>query len=409
MSDLSVKKSTIIEIALIRALVVVFQLVFLKVYSNYASAHELGIYYFLLTASYSLNAFLLVPLDYFQQSQLYGLKNDGFSLRSYWPINVFVIKLSLILLIFGNIICYLAEPQYCSTITIITLFSVSTYAVTLLRGVINNLEHRRAATYCLLLEYTLKIAFFYLYIQFYKPSSLLILGSLLSASIVSFFILLILFVKLTEYKFTAIKEFELANVFVFSYPISISAVINWIQTQSYSLILVPLGLAEVVGIYATVANVGQGGMNAYSTIFAQIFVPNIYKSKGSYIKVYLRNALLSVMFVLVCSALFSPTIITFLTKSEFAKYALVILFGVACEAGNFLIAALTIYLTLHNITKATLKMSVVGLITFLITFSLLYTLKFVSVYTIGIPMVATQMVIAIGLYITAQRAIKLKA
>jgi O-antigen/teichoic acid export membrane protein len=405
MSELSVKKSTIIEVAVIRALVVVFQLVFLKIYSNNTSADELGVYYFLLTASYSLNAFLLIPLDYYQQSQLYHLKAEEKSLRSFYPINQFVAKLTGSLLVLGNIICYFINPQYCYAITLITMFAISTYGVTLFRGIINNLEHRRAAIYCLLIEYVLKIVFFLIIIQFHKPSSLVILGSLLSASLVSFLVLFILVIRLTEFKFESIKPIHLKDVFKFSYPISISAVINWIQTQSYSLILVPLGLPEVVGIYATVANVGQGGMNAYSTIFAQIFVPNLYKSKGKYIGVYLRNAVLSIIFVLLVSALFSKTIITLLTKPEFAMYAMVILFGIACEAGNFLSGALTIYLTLHNVTKATLTMSFVGLITFVVCFSLLYVFHFISVFTIGIPMVITQIVIAAGLFIISRNKI----
>jgi O-antigen/teichoic acid export membrane protein len=403
MSDTSLKRSTMIEVSVIRALVVVFQLVFLKIYSNYTSAYELGIYYFLLTASYSVNAFLLVPLDYFQQSQLYVLKNANFSLSSFYPINLFAGKLILGLLIVGNLVCLIVNPQYCYTLNLIILFAISTYAVTLLRGIINNLEHRRKAIYCLLLEYVLKIGFFLLYIHFFKPSSVIILFSLLSASFITLIVLFILFLRLTEYKVATLKQFDIKDIFKFSYPISVSAVINWVQTQSYALVLVPLGLAEVVGIYATVANVGQGGMNAYSTIFAQLFVPNIYKSKGEYLKIYLRNAILSILFVVACSALFSKYIVLLLTKADFVKYALVILYGVACEAGNFLISALTIYLTLHNITKATLKMSFIGLIAFLISFLTLYLLHFVSVYTIGIPMVLTQGVIAFGLFLVAKK------
>jgi O-antigen/teichoic acid export membrane protein len=403
MSQGSLKKSTIIEVSSIRILVVVFQLVFLKIYSNYTSAYELGIFYFLLTASYSLNAFLLVPLDYFQQSQLYLLKNAGNSLRSFFPINKLLLRAIAILLIISNVVCCFIKPAYCLTISVIILLALSTYGVTLLRGIINNLEHRRKAIYCLLLEYVLKVVFFYIYIHFYPASAATILISLLSASVFTFFILFFLFVKLPEFKFKGRKEFDLKDIFHFSYPISISSVINWIQLQSYSLILVPLGLTEVVGTYATIANVGSGGMNAYSTIFSQLFVPNLYKTNGAYIKIYLRNALLSILGILIGGALFSHLIINLLTKHDFAKYAIVIVYGIACEGGNFLISALTIYLTLHNITKVTVKMSFIGLITFLIAFFVLYWFKAISIYTVGIPMVMAQVAIALGLVFESKK------
>lgn len=401
MESISVKKATIAEVAIIRILVVGFQLVFLKVYTNYVSAYELGIFYFLLTSSYSLNAFLLVPLDFFQQSRLYELKIGGHSIKSFRTINAFVFKVIALLLLGGNLICYFLNPHYCYTLTVITLLAVSTYSVTLLRGIINNLEHRRKAIYCLLLEYVLKIVFFYIYVQLYTPTSLTILSSLLSASFISLIVLLTLLTTLTEFKFKEVKLFTFKEVFNFSYPMSIASIINWIQLQSYSLVLVPLGLTEVVGIYATIANVGAGGMNAYSTIFQQVFVPNIYKSKGAYLKIYLRNAVFSIVFILICSALLSKIIVGLLTRPDFVKYAAVILYGVACEGGNFLIGALTIYLTLHNITKTNIKVSLIGLFAFLASFFGLYLLHSVNIYTVGIPMVLTQIVIAGGLFMIA--------
>ena len=59
-------------IAFSRAVIVGAQLVYVKLYSNFLSNHELGLYFFLNTVSYSLNAFLFVPIDYYQQAKLYG-------------------------------------------------------------------------------------------------------------------------------------------------------------------------------------------------------------------------------------------------------------------------------------------------------------------------------------------------
>src|ERR1700693_408497 len=143
MSTELLKKTTIIEISIVRVIIVIAQLLFLKIYTHYTSVHELGIFYFLLTISYSLNAFLLVPLDYFQQSQLYKLKSDGISLKSFYQINVWVLKLILALLIFGSAVCIFIKPDFCYILILIILYALSTYFGNLLRGIINNLEKRR--------------------------------------------------------------------------------------------------------------------------------------------------------------------------------------------------------------------------------------------------------------------------
>lgn len=407
MSTATLKKSVVVEIALIRFLVVIIQLVFLKVYTNYTSIYELGIYYFLFTVSYSLNSFLLIPLDYFQQSRLYSLKQDHVSLRSFYGLNLWVLKLSAIMLISAELVCYILNPEYCFRIVIIVALGLSNYMVTLLRGIINNLERRRQAIYCLMIESVLKIVFFFALIRLWAPSAMVILVTLLAASLATLGVLVLLVRRLPEYRTGEIREYTKKEVALFSYPISISAVINWIQTQGYRMILVPLGLVEIVGIYGTVANVGNSGMNAYSTVFQQLFVPNLYKTHGKFIATYMRNAILSILFVLICGYALSGYIIKYLTKPELVKYASIIVYGILAEGGNFLIGALTIYLTIHNVTKITIRSSITGLITFFVSFFALYLMGRVNVFTIGMPIVVTQMVITLYLlWIVKQVMIK---
>jgi len=387
------KKTEIIEVSSVRILVVILQLVFLKIYTNYTSVYELGIYYFLFTLSYSLNAFLLVPLDYFQQSQLYALKNENYSIRSFFKINIWVAKFTFITLLIGLIICLLVDNQYIVVLPIIIILALSTYMVTLLRGIINNLEKRRFAIYTLLMESVLKIAFFYIVKCYFNPDAITILVSILLSSLVTLLILFLVIKSLDEFKNEKIKKFSPKEIFHFSYPISVGAVVNWLQLQGYRMILVPLGLVEVVGIYGTVANVGTSGMNALSTVYSQLFVPNLYKSEGAYIKTYLKYAFLSIAVVLSVGYFLSDIIISVLTKSEFVKYSCLIVFGILSEGGNFLIAGLTIYLTLQNLTKVSMIASITGLIVFFLSFITLYLIEKINVYTIGLPIVLTQFVI----------------
>jgi O-antigen/teichoic acid export membrane protein len=398
MNDSTLKKKTIVEVAFVRILVVICQLIFLKAYTHYTSLYELGIYYFIFTISYSLNAFLLVPLDYFQQSQLYRLKSENLSLKSFYSINQLVLKIAGVLLLVSCAICLFIKPEFCLSILMVIALAISTYGVTMLRGIINNLERRRQAIYTLLFETVCKILIFLLFVHLFNPSAYLIICAMLAASLLTLGVLFLLLINLPEYKLQQRIVFTKNEIFNFAYPISIGAVTNWIQLQSYTLILVPLGFVEAVGIFGTVANVGSSGMNACSTVFSQLYIPNIYKTNGKYIKTYLRNALLAIAFVLVVSTLLSKIIVGLLTKQEFVNYSLIILFGILTEAGNFIIGSLTIYLTIHNLTKTTVKMSAIGLFVFFLSFASLYIFKLINVYTLGIPMVLTQLIISIGLY-----------
>jgi O-antigen/teichoic acid export membrane protein len=209
-----------------------------------------------------------------------------------------------------------------------------------------------------------------------------------------------------EFKLPERYHFIPREIVSFSYPISVGAIINWIQLQSYTIILVPLGFVEAVGIFGTVANVGSSGMNACSTVFSQLYTPNIYKTEGLYIKTYLRNALLLIAFVLTVSAILSGVIVDLLTKHSFVHYSLVILYGVLTEAGNFIIGGLTVFLTIHSLTKTNVKMSVIGVIVFFMCFALLYVFKSINVFTLGIPMVLTQIVISTGLYTIIHKTLK---
>jgi O-antigen/teichoic acid export membrane protein len=406
MLDLKVKKKTMVEIAIVRVIVVICQLIFLKIYTHYTSLYELGIYIFLFTISYALNAFVLVPLDYFQQSKLYKLREEGYSLKSFYPINKLVLLFGLVILTISCLVCLFINPALCFLAWLIIFLAISTYMVNLLRGFINNFEHRRKAIYSLLFETVCKILFLLLYIHFFQSSAKIILWAMLSASLLSFTVLFLLVKMLDEYKLENKTTFILKDIFSFAFPISIGAVTNWIQLQSYSLVLVPLGFVEAVGIFGTIANVGSSGMNACSTVFSQLFVPTIYKSHGRYINTYLRNALLAIGFVLIFSTFASKIIIELLTKKDFAHYSMVIIYGILTEAGNFIISANIIYLTIYNLTKSTTKMSVAGLTVFFFSFILLYLFKNINVYTVGLPMALSQLAISTGLYILVYKNLK---
>jgi len=165
--------------------------------------------------------------------------------------------------------------------------------------------------------------------------------------------------------------------------------------QGYRVLLAPLGYIEIMGLYTTVANVGQSGMNAASVIYSQLFVPNLYKTNGKDIFGYTKMALGIILVVILVSTFFSKEIVALLTNSFFSQYSYLIFYGILAEGSNMIIGGLSIYLTIHNLTAKTIVASWIGLITFIVSFGLLYFLNIFSVWTIGLPIVLSQLSVVI--------------
>ena len=387
-------------VSITRVAIILGQLGYVKLYSNYLTAYELGVFFFLVTASYSLNAFIFIPMDYYQQSKIYHFLGNGKSLNTFFIFNrKFILRVFLLILLVALIFIPLQATYALFTILAGTM-SLSLYVTQALRGVLNNLEHRRVVAASMVFESFLKISFFWFFLQFMQAKAITLLFSgVVSLVFVALFLLkyaysLNIFTSETEIT-TSIRY---TDVFRFGLPISVGAVFNWIQLQGYRLVLVPLGFAETVGIYATVSNIGSAGMVAASSIYAQLYVPNIYKSGGQYTKTYIRNAFILIVFLFFSSMFFCDFIVSLLTKAEFVKYSWLLLFGIIAEAGNFLLGALSIHLTLTNSTSKLLTASMVGTLTMIIVFVLIYFYGAVTVQTIGLPIVISQVAIVIYMY-----------
>jgi|GEM_PF-746531 len=392
---MTINKAVFFEILFFRSLSIVLQLVFLKVYSNYLSIYELGIYYLMATLSYAINAFLLVPLDYFQQSKLHYLKSTQKSLRSFIPLNKQILYIVLFLMVLTESMMFFIDSSLFLPVLLIFLLSPLFYFNTLVRGFLNNLEYRRNAIYTLVGEGFLKISFFLLLLHYFNASAVLLFIATILATFCISNVLYVFLRKKEEYLISEKAIFNFQEVFHFSYPISISAIINWIQMQGYRVLLAPLGYIEIMGLYTTVSNVGQSGMNAASVIYSQLFVPNLYKTNGKDIFRYIKMALGVILMVILISTLLSEEIVTLLTNSFFSQYSYLILYGILAEGSNMIIGGLSIFFTIHNLTAKTMIASWIGLVTFIVSFGLLYFLNIFSVWTIGLPIVSSQLSVVI--------------
>jgi O-antigen/teichoic acid export membrane protein len=385
-------------ISISRLAVVLLQLACVKIYSNYLSSYELGIYYFLITISYSINALLLVPLDYYQQSKIYVFIKEGVSLKSLVSLNKQFLKSFLSICGIFILVLLTFDTSYAKNTIMAIGLALSIYFGNSLKGIFNNLEHRSLVAGVMAFEALLKLSVFYLIAIFFAANSATLICSAIIATIVAMLPLIYFFRKLSVFHTGRIERINGRDVFIFALPIAIGAIFNLLQLQSYRIVLVSLGMAEMVGVFAIVAGIGQAGMGAVIAIYSQIFLPSVYKTEGRYIGPYIRNGLLLYAFVVLICLLTAPLLVPLLTKDEFKPFAYLIIYGVLIEMGNFIIGALGVLLSINNQTKKGLLGAYVSMLVMVVCFFVLYSTGDINEFTIGLPLVLSQLAAALILY-----------
>jgi O-antigen/teichoic acid export membrane protein len=385
-------------ITLARVIVIACQLINIKLFTNYLTATQIGLYFFFLTISYFANALIFGPVDYYQQANLRKTIDATGGVFPLLSFNLKLIRYYCLILILTIFAGMLFLPQFTYQIIFAGSLAVALYATQAFRSTLNNLDHKKDVSFNLVQEAVLKVITFLLLVKYFQPSELLLMAAWLITLIVS---AVTLYLRAKKYGLFICNEkqvIQAKEVFHFSCPISVGAVANWIQLQGYRLILVPLGFAEVVGIFATVASIGSAGMAAAATIFSQAFSPNIYKTSGKYTPTYLKNAALLTGSILLVAIVAGKLIVTLATNPIFEPYWSVMLFGVLMDGSNLVIGAFAVHITLTSSTKKIMNSSFVGVIALLLSFSILFFTKNINAFTIGVPLVLSQLFVSAYMY-----------
>lgn len=132
---------------------------------------------------------------------------------------------------------------------------------------------------------------------------------------------------------------RIATLFAFSWPVSISVLLNWTQTQGYRFLIEDsLGLASL-GLFFSGYAVSAGLIGAVETILATYFQPNFYKkissskdddiSKGwnEYAQILIPSLILTAMFIVA----FSKELAILLLSSNFLAASKFIMWGAVAE------------------------------------------------------------------------------
>ena len=395
-----------------RLLAILGQLVYIRMFSTHLSTKELGLYFLLITVSYALTAALFIPMDYFQQSRVHSLMSEQGTLRGLLIFNFRMLRIVVIAGVSATLLAQFLRPDLTLAVGVATFAACVQYMSLGLRGYLNNLGYRRRNALSTISETLLKLAFLWVALAIGTSTALGVFTSwALALTVVTSLLLWDCFrLRLFRQTARAAPPIRLMSFVHIGYPISFSSVVNWLQLQGYRMALVPMGFADLVGVYATVANIGSAGMGAASSVFAQMHAPKIYSSNGTYTSTFLRNSLALVAMVAMIGWALSPWIIPLATSPKFRPYAYLIVFGVVAEGGNLLIGAVSAYLSLKMFTVPLLAASVSGLLTVVVLFGLMVTFMEVTFATIAAPLVVSQVVVATHLWLAfrgmQRRAIK---
>ncbi|WP_454776541.1 hypothetical protein [Janthinobacterium tructae] len=380
---------------------------FIKIYTNNLATEEIGKYFYLVTLSYIMNALIFVPVDYYLQARL-ALHGKEIPVLALLKINKIVCLMALgLCIIFCLPLLYLGKVHQ-TDIPGIYITALLLYLCNFSRGLLNNRGHKVFVVSMLVFEGAAKVGLFILVSKLIVATS----GTLLYSSVMALLleVLIILMYSSRKIAYSWLDEGieNYKTVFRKSYALSIGAICNLAQLQSYRLTYVWAGVPATAAIYVVVTNLGSSGMAAISSVYSQIFLPKIYASKGEFTLTYIRNALILTVIVLIGAALTGKYLLLFLTKNDYVEYAQAIGFGVLVEAGNLVIGAATVYLMLNNAAKATIFCNIVATIVSVVGGYLALHYWPENSFAIGVPIALSQIFITVFLVFYVIRSQKIK-
>jgi O-antigen/teichoic acid export membrane protein len=379
-----------------RAAVIILQLASIKLLTEYLSTEEIGLYFFLISASYFLNALIFIPLDYYQQAFVSNAENKNSTIKSALLFNKSISAIYIIISSSIGLILYFSiETKHFILFGFGALGSIALHYMQSLRNLLNNLGYSLPVSTSHILEATSRVGIFFgLGIANIATIETIAFSWASSLCLTSLFLIRIS-VKNGIFNGYSDKPLSPTEFFKFATPISLSSVANWLQVQGYRVVLVPLGYAEVVGIFSTISNIGSSAIGALNLIYQQKFNPRIYQSQGNYTKRYLGIAFLLILTAALAFTLTGELIVKALTTVNFHEYWYVILYGLIADSSNLIVGALIIHLTIKKTTGSILIFSMVGLLVNAIAFTALYALGSITVNLIGLPILLSQWTVAI--------------
>lgn len=370
-------------------------LLYIKIYTGRLETESLGIFFYLTTLSYLLNAILFVPFDYYLQAYC-ARAVERLPFRPLAVMTAGVLAAALLLVAaLGGVLVALGQLS-ATDIIILYLMAVLLFACTSVRNLLNNRGHRRIAAASLLIEAIGRILAFLTLLLAFTPSGRVLFASAAAALAVELVILAGFAAVRLPWSRSAVPP-EVPTLLATTPPISVSAACNLIQLQGYRTLYPWAGITTTPAVFAVVANIGTAGMMAAGQVFAQVFLPRVYQSGGDFIGRYVQLASLLIIAVAAFAWAISPWLVPFMTSAVYGAYAGLIVFGVVMEGANVITGAIAARAMLMGDTRHLMTWNIAGAAVAASGYGLALVLAPQNPLAIGISLLLSQVVVVGGL------------
>jgi len=388
-------------LAALRVIAITIGLAYVKIYTNRLLPDALGIFFYLGTLSYLLNALLFVPFDFYLQTYC-ARAGDQLPIVPIARMTgaVLLAAFGLVTIIGSGLI--MAGQLTIPDVVILYVVAVLLFGCISIRNLLNNRGHRRIVAGALVFEAAGRVAAFLSLMFVFPPSGRLLFSS---AGVALFFELLALGGYATVRLHWAVdaRPPKSPALIPATAPVSVSAACNLVQLQAYRTMYPWAGNPAPAAIFAVVANVGSAGMAAIGQIFSQILLPRIYQSQGGYTRSYIRWAALLTVAVAIGAWIAAPLLVAFITSPQYSAHAGLIVFGVLLEGANVIVSAVTVGSMLKNDTRRLMAWNIAGAVVGAVGYAIALAAAPGSPAAIGLPLLLSQAVVLGGLSFGARR------
>ena len=345
-------------VASIRILSIITGLFYIKYYTNNLSIAQIGIFFYLGTLSYILNALVFVPIDSYMQARISNIEKlpyialKNLIIKALLTALFMCVLLSLPLVLMGHL-----SP---SEVPLLYLMAAFLYLCTSIRNLLNIRGYLTFSTSMVLFESLARLIVFIFFSAIFEASAQALLLSSIVALFIEFIILFYWALKVLPLSFLSVRLDGPFTILKSTTLLAGCAVSNTVQLQSYKLILPSAGYLNTSGALGVVSNIGAVAMSSCAQVFSQLFTPRLYKSNGASVNEYVGWGSLMALMVLIIGLLLSNFLVLNLTKSDYLPYASLIGVGVVIEASNMIVGAYSIYLLLHGKIRPLFLIQLIG-------------------------------------------------
>jgi hypothetical protein len=382
---------------------VVAGLAYVKAYTGQLTIAEIGIFFYLSTLSYSLNALVFLPVDFYMQARIAQLEFVPAKAIGRLIAATLVTGLGACILVSAPFVYF--DKLQLEDLPWIYAVAVMLYLCTSFRNLLNIRGSSVFVSVMLVLESAGRLfAFLAMALLLGRSARTLMVSSALALALE---LAVILWQCRRRLAFSGTPE-QLDSPAVIvrtSASLAGGAVSNMLQLQTYRVMYPLAGLAAASGVYGIVSNVGAAAMSACASIYSQIESPRLYQSQGASIGSFVKLAVALSLGVLAVALLFSSFLVGHLTQKQYVPYALAIGFGVVVEACNLIIGGYGIYLTLYKRTAPLFHLHLLGAVVSVLGCLAAFHWSPQSPMLIGFALAGSQLLITplMGLFVLRHR------